>query len=778
MKHSGLNQILTTTLGFPRIGKKRELKKATEAYWNGNLSQEELLKDASAIRKENWETQKNAGIELIPSNDFSFYDQVLDMSCLLGVVPERFEWNGSEVDLDLMFLMARGLGSGRLKGKEDFACEMTKWFDTNYHYIVPEFSSNTNFKISSSKPFDEFNEAKALGIQTIPVLIGPMTYLTLGKVFDKKDSNFNRFTLLDRLIPVYEEILKKFEAEGAEWIQIDEPVFTFDLTDEQKEGAKKAFETLSKATVLKLFVPNYFGEARDNRDVYFNLPVEAVHVDLVRGREELDSVLNEIPEEKILSLGVVDGRNIWENDFEDSLSLINKAKKKLGESRIFVSGSCSLMHSPVTLESEEKLDDELKNWLAFAKEKTAEIVTLAKAAEGLDVTSLLDSNKQAIDSRRSSNRIHNQAVKNRVSNIKPDDSKRNSSFSSREKAQQNHLNLPEFPTTTIGSFPQTKEVRQMRAKLKKGELSQENYDKYIAEKIDKLVKLQEEIGIDVLVHGEFERNDMVEYFGEQLEGFAFTKFGWVQSYGSRYVKPPIIFGDVFRSKPMTVRWSEYAQKQTQKPMKGMLTGPVTILQWSFERNDQTKETTAKQIALALRDEVIDLEKAGISVIQIDEPAFREGLPLRRSDWNAYLKWAAEAFRISVSGVKDETQIHTHMCYSEFNDIIESISELDADVISIETSRSQMELLDAFVSFKYPNQIGPGVWDIHSPRVPAEQEMENLLNKAEEVLPRNYIWVNPDCGLKTRQWEEVIPSLKNMVESAKKLRRKAEVATND
>lgn len=759
--------ITTNNLGYPRIGEKRELKKATEAYWKGELSRDELLQTAKQLRLTHWKTQQSAGIDLIPSNDFSFYDQMLDMSCLLGVIPDRFNFSGETVDLDTMFTIARGK-AGAHSTVETYASEMTKWFDANYHYIVPELKTDAQFRIASTKVFDEFTEAKDAGILTKPVLIGPVTYLILSKSAD--GTEFDRLSLLDSLVPVYDRILKKLADLGAEWIQIDEPVFALDMTDSQRTAAAKAYQALSgQAGKARILVASYFGELRDNRKTFLNLPVDAVHVDAVRAADELDYVLNELPDDKILSVGVVDGRNIWKNDYEHSLALLSAAQKKLGDARIMVAPSCSLIHSPVTLRNEDKLDDELKSWMAFAEEKLSEVATLAKALTGTASTDELQANRQAMDARRSSSRIHNDAVKQRVKDIKDSDANRASEFSKRRKAQQDKLGLPLFPTTTIGSFPQTKEVRSMRAKFRKGELSQAEYDAFIAEQIKDAVAFQEQIGIDMHVHGEFERNDMVEYFGEQLEGYAFTRFGWVQSYGSRYVKPPIIFGDVSRPEPMTVKWSTYAQELTDKPMKGMLSGPITMLQWSFVRNDQPRSETAMQIALALRDEVADLEKAGLAAIQIDEPALREGLPLRKSDWQEYLDWAVKAFGVSAAVVGDATQIHTHMCYCEFNDIIDSIAALDADVISIETSRSNMELLDAFVDFKYPNEIGPGVYDIHSPRVPDKQEMVDLLKKAEKVLPREHIWVNPDCGLKTRGWNEVKPALEYMVAAARELR---------
>jgi 5-methyltetrahydropteroyltriglutamate--homocysteine methyltransferase len=780
--------VTTHILGYPRIGERRELKRATEAYWKREISQAELLASGAEIRRTNWLKQQAAGVDLIPVNDFSFYDQTLDMSCLLGNVPPRFQWKGGQTDVDVAFTIARGTQAGASFVEEDgatpaeeekdcqtgkvstFASEMTKWFDTNYHYIVPEFHAGTKFALSSSKVFDEFADAKALGLNAKPVLVGPVTYLSLGKVQDSRNPGFDPFTLLDQLVGVYEEIIGKLAAQGAQWIQIDEPVFALDLTDTQRAAFRRAYDRLAKAKgSARLLVATYFGGLRDNLDAYLSLPVDALHFDFVRGAEDLDAVLAGFPKDKILSVGIVEGRNVWKNDYEASLAVLRKAEAAVGAERLWIAPSCSLLHAPITLKHETKLDAELKNWLAFADEKLAEVSDLRQLLTGAGAEEALVANRAAAASRKASKRIHNDAVAARLVTVSERDYSRASPFPVRQQLQAEKLRLPEFPTTTIGSFPQTKEIRQARAQWKKGVLSDAEYDRFLKEETARCVAFQDEIGIDMPVHGEFERNDMVEYFGEQLEGFAFTSNGWVQSFGSRYVKPPVIFGDVSRPKPMTVYWSEYAQSLTKRPMKGMLTGPVTILQWSFVRDDQPRSLTTYQIALAIRDEVVDLEAAGIAAIQIDEPAFREGLPLRQSEWAHYLDWAVKAFRLSASGVQDDTQIHTHMCYSEFNDIMPSIAEMDADVITIETSRSNMELLEAFVDFKYPNEIGPGVYDIHSPRVPAKGEMLNLMGKAEAVLPRRNLWVNPDCGLKTRQWPEVVPSLKNMVAAAEALR---------
>ncbi|WP_313368354.1 5-methyltetrahydropteroyltriglutamate--homocysteine S-methyltransferase [Sphingobacterium mizutaii] len=766
--------LLTNNLGYPRVGAFRELKKANEAYWAKKISAEELLQAGLKIRESNWKTQKDAGIELIPSNDFSFYDQVLDLSLTVGAIPARYNSLLNKIDrqynLDLYFAMARGFQEG---GVDVTAMEMTKWFDTNYHYIVPEFVKDQEFKLTSEKFLSEYNEAKQSGIETKPVLIGPITYLLLGK---EKEADFNRIDLIDRLLPVYEEILAKLADAGAKYVQIDEPFLALDIDDATKALYGKVFEKLAAAAKgIKLIVATYFEALGNNEDIAVNLPVHALHLDLVRGENQLDTILSKVPASLTLSLGVVEGRNIWKNDYENSLKKIKQAVDALGKDRVWVAPSSSLLHVPFDLDNEnneESLPAEVKNWLAFAKQKLAEVKDLAVLAEGevdAETQKRFEANKEAAESRRTSPLIHRPEVKNRVSNITDEDAKRTSTFNARKEAQQAKFNLPGFATTTIGSFPQTKDVRKWRADLKKGAISQEEYDKEIAAETERTIRLQEDLDIDVLVHGEFERNDMVEYFGEQLAGYAFTQNGWVQSYGSRCVKPPIIFGDVYRPEDMTVRWSAYAQSLTNRPVKGMLTGPVTILQWSFVRNDQPRSTTTYQIALAILDEVQALEKAGIKIIQIDEPAIREGLPLRKADQQEYLDWAVRAFRVSSSNVDDDTQIHTHMCYSEFNDIIQDIAAMDADVITIETSRSQMELLDAFADFKYPNDIGPGVYDIHSPRVPSTEEMVNLLRKAKAVVPAEQLWVNPDCGLKTRAWPETKAALESMVEAAKILR---------
>jgi 5-methyltetrahydropteroyltriglutamate--homocysteine methyltransferase len=757
--------VVAANLGFPRVGAKRELKKAVEAYWKGESGEQALQLEAKNIRAINWNLQKNAGITEIPSNDFSFYDDKgLDMIALLGAVPARYKHSGGNVSLDTYFAMARGAQS---QGLDVQAMEMTKWFDTNYHYIVPEFESGQSFSISSSKIFDEYLEAKALGIQTRPVILGPVSFLLLGKTHDE---SFNRLDLLPALLPVYSEIFAKLKSLGAQWVQVDEPCLVLDLTPGAVAAYKNTYANLNAAG-LKVLVATYFGALKENLDAIIGANIDALHVDLVRAPEQLDDVLSRAGEKLTISLGVVDGRNIWKNNLANSLQIIEKAVAKLGKDRVQVAPGCSILHSPVDLASEVKLDDELKSWLAFGVQKITEICTISKAAGGdkASVSAIFAENEKAHASRKTSTRIHNDNVKNRASGVTKDMFERKSPYEERAKIQRNELNLPLLPTTTIGSFPQTAEVRSSRAQFKKGDLTEAQYEKFLQEETTRCIRFQEKIGLDVLVHGEFERNDMVEYFGEQLSGFAFSEFGWVQSYGSRCVKPPIIFGDVSRPHPMTVAWSQYSQSQTDLYMKGMLTGPVTILQWSFVRDDQPRSETCKQIALAIRDEVVDLEKAGIKIIQIDEAALREGLPLRRSEWAGYLAWAVDSFKLTASGVSDGTQIHTHMCYSEFNDIIKSIGEMDADVISIETSRSQMELLEAFANFKYPNEIGPGVYDIHSPRVPTQKEMEDLLRLALNNLSPQQLWVNPDCGLKTRGWKEVEPALVSMVKAAKAVR---------
>jgi 5-methyltetrahydropteroyltriglutamate--homocysteine methyltransferase len=755
---------ISSNLGFPRMGVHRELKKALEAHWAGKLDQAGLLEVGKVLKLNHWVLQKQLGVKHIPSNDFSFYDHVLDTAAMLGAVPERYTWRGPQVDLPTYFAMARG--AARKPGQEDVAAmEMTKWFDTNYHYIVAEFTAKQTFSLGSLKPVAEFLEAKAVGIHTRPVLLGPVSFLLLGKA---KEPGFDPLSLLDRILPIYESVLHQLDHVGADWIQLDEPMLALDTRDEACHAFTSAYETLSKvSSSLRILVATYFEDLAANLPTALRLPVAALHVDLVRAPEQLGKILRIIPPGLQLSLGVIDGRNIWKTDLERALNVVEQATAAIGSHRVLIAPSCSLLHTPADLDVEKHMDDELRGWLAFAKQKLEEVVVLERAIqEGRDaILDVLEHHRQAMEARKRSSRIHDPAVKARTISIGDRVTRRRSTYPQRKKLQEQSLKLPLFPTTTIGSFPQTKEVRTVRAEYKAGKRDESSYESFLRTETEKAVRFQEETGLDVLVHGEFERNDMVEYFGEQLAGFAVTEKGWVQSYGSRCVKPPIIYGDVARKKPMTVEWSSFAQSLTLKPMKGMLTGPVTILQWSFVRDDQQRSETCRQIALAIRDEVTDLEAAGIRVIQIDEPALREGLPLLRSQWPTYLAWAVESFRLASSSVRDETQIHTHMCYAEFQDIIDAVAQMDADVISIETSRSQMELLQTFAQYRYPNEIGPGVYDIHSPRIPVVEEMVDLLRKAATVLSPVQVWVNPDCGLKTRRWEEVRPALIAMVEAA-------------
>lgn len=754
--------VLATNLGFPRIGVDRELKKALEGYWKGTASRGDLLKTAKELRLRHWKMQKDAGLDHIPSNDFSLYDHVLDTACLIGCVPKRY---GNGNDLDTYFAMARG-------DAKNPAMEMTKWFDTNYHYIVPELEEGQNFKLSGTKIFDEYEEAREAGITTRPVLLGPISFLMLAK--KRAGADFCRCTLTESIAAVYGEILKKLEGMGVEWVQIDEPCLVLDLERRYRDAYVTAFRVMREsAPNIKILLATYFGGLEDNMELAFRLPVQAVHLDLRRDPDQVRDAVSFVPEGMMLSLGVVDGRNVWRNDLHKSLEFVEFVESHIGKDKIMIGPSSSLLHTPIDISREDTLNQNISDWMAFAKQKLLEIAIIAKEAnEGYDaVAKEMEESDAIVADRKTSAYTGNPSVRNRAAAVTTEMIKRKSPFPARQKAQQDKYRLPSFPTTTIGSFPQTPDIRKARADHKKGAMKDDAYESAMKKEIAHAVKFQEEIDMDVLVHGEAERNDMVEYFGEQMAGFAFTKNGWVQSYGSRCVKPPVIYGDVSRPAPMTVKWSQYAQSLTRRPMKGMLTGPVTILQWSFVRDDQPRSETCKQIALALRDEVSDLEKAGITIIQMDEPAIREGLPLRKDDWAAYLKWAVDCFKLSVCTVADTTQIHTHMCYSDFNDIIESVGAMDADVISIETSRSQMELLDAFAKYKYPNEIGPGVYDIHSPRVPEVKEMTLLLEKAAKVLNPSLLWVNPDCGLKTRGWPETEKALKNMVAAAKEMRTK-------
>ncbi|MGQ0683442.1 5-methyltetrahydropteroyltriglutamate--homocysteine S-methyltransferase [Bradyrhizobium sp.] len=764
-------------LGTPRIGPRRELKFALESFWSGKSSEKALIEAGVGLRAANWARQKKLGVTVIPSNDFSFYDQVLDTSVMVGAIPAIYSWKGGPVPLATYFAMARGAqgdahddscGHAHDHGHGVPAQEMTKWFDTNYHYMVPELKRDQKFTLASRKPIEEYEEARALGYQTRPVLVGPVTYLKLAK---SKDAGFDPISLLDRLVPVYTEVLRELAKRGAEWVQIDEPCLVLDLDAAAQKGLQQAYAAFAKdVPQIKIMVASYFGALGANRDTAFALPVAGLHLDLVRAPKQLDDVTN-LPGERVVSLGVIDGRNIWRADLKKILDRIEPVVAKLGKERVQIAPSCSMLHAPIDLDLETKLDPEIKSWLAFSVQKIEELAALGASLAGgrQSIAPTLKASDAAAAARKTSSRIHDPKVAKRMAAIDDAMRRRTSAFKERANTQHKRFNLPSFPTTTIGSFPQTPEIRKARAAHGKGSLSDAEYNKFLQEETERAVRWQETIGLDVLVHGEFERNDMVQYFGEQLSGFVFTDNAWVQSYGSRYVRPPILFGDVSRPKPMTVAWWQYAASLTKKPMKAMLTGPVTILNWSFVRDDIPRSQACRQIALAIRDEVADLEAAGAGMIQIDEAALREGLPLRLSEWNAYLDWAVESFRICSSGVRDETQIHTHMCYSEFNQIIDAIGAMDADVISIETSRSKMELLDAFKSYHYPNEIGPGVYDIHSPRIPEVGEMTELLKLARQRLTDSQLWINPDCGLKTRKWEEVRPALVNMVAAARELR---------
>lgn len=750
-------------LGLPRIGLHRELKWALERYFKSEISQHDLISVGQQIRRANWLNQINAGHDFLTVGDFSWYDHVLDTSALLGVVPTRFGSHLDEVDLDTYFRMARGRAP---KGADTRASEMTKWFDTNYHYIVPEFNIDQNFKISCQKLFTEIKEAQSLGKPVKPILLGPLSYLWLGKV---KHEQFNKLDLIEKLIDTYQQILLKISNLGVDWLQIDEPILILDLPPEWKATFKTVYQNLVTEN-LQILLATYFGGLEDNAELACQLPTAGLHIDLIRCNQQLETVAALLPKDKILSVGVVNGRNIWRINLEETINSLQPIYANLGD-RLWVASSCSLLHSPVDLNSESSLDPEIKSWLAFAIQKLHEISIISRGLKyGKSVIAdELAINKKALTSRKNSSRIHNLLVKERINHITPEMTKRQHPHHIRKKKQHALLNLPTFPTTTIGSFPQTNEIRNLRRDFKQGKMNHSDYQDHIRKHIAHAIYKQLDLGIDVLVHGEAERNDMVEYFGELLEGFVFTQNGWVQSYGSRCVKPPIIFGDVSRPKPMTTEWISYAQSLTNKPVKGMLTGPITILCWSFVRDDQPRYETAKQIALALRDEVNDLTQAGIRVIQIDEPAFREGLPLRKKYWHDYLEQAVYCFHLSSCVDSDQIQIHTHMCYSEFNDIIQAIADLDADVITIETSRSDMELLEAFVGFNYPNEIGPGVYDIHSPRIPSVDEIVGLIEKATKYIPKDQLWINPDCGLKTRDWSETQLALQNMVTAAKILR---------
>ncbi|MGV7214885.1 5-methyltetrahydropteroyltriglutamate--homocysteine S-methyltransferase [Bradyrhizobium sp. UFLA05-112] len=770
-----LPSLPVATLGMPRIGPRRELKLALEGYWEGKINDRQLLEAAAGLRVANWARQNSLGVTVIPSNDFSLYDQVLDTSVMVGAIPKAYGWEDGPVSLTTYFAMARGSQDQEHDGQAHHghgaaAQEMTKWFDTNYHYMVPEFHKGQTFRLSSRKPIEEYEEAKALGYQTRPVLIGPVTFLKLGK---SADLAFDPISLLDSLVPVYVEVLQELAKRGAEWVQLDEPCLVLDLDETTRSALQRVYRRFAKEVPgIKIMLATYFGAIGDNLATALGLPVAGLHVDLVRAPQQLSQIEPGARADLVISLGIIDGRNVWRADLSALVERFRPVIATFGKDRVQLAPSCSLLHVPIDLELETDLDSDVKSWLAFSVQKIGELATLAKAlaVDGKVVAAAFAESDFAATARRASPKIHDTTVAQRTAAIDAVMRRRNSAFESRAEVQRKRFGLPLFPTTTIGSFPQTAEVRTARAARAKGKLTDAQYEQFLKDETARAVRWQEDIGLDVLVHGEFERNDMVQYFAEQLSGFLFTKHGWVQSYGSRYVRPPILFGDVSRPKAMTVEWWSYAQSLTRKPMKAMLTGPVTILNWSFVRDDIPRSEACRQIALAIRDEVADLEKAGATMIQIDEAALREGLPLRRSDWKAYLDWAVESFRICSSGVADATQIHTHMCYSEFNAIIDGIAAMDADVISIETSRSKMELLDAFTAFKYPNDIGPGVYDIHSPRVPEATEMKDLIALARQRLSDSQLWINPDCGLKTRQWEEVRPALINMVAAARELRK--------
>lgn len=755
---------ITHVLGYPRIGARRELKRATEGYWQGKIDGDELGRVAAGLRARHWQDQRDAGLDWVTVGDFAYYDHVLNVTAMLGAVPPRFGDVTGAVDLDTTFRMARGRAP---TGEPAAACEMTKYFDTNYHYLVPELHEGQRFHLATRQLFDEVAEARAAGHPVKVVLTGPLTWLWLGKA---RSPGLDRLSLLDGVLDVYAEVLERLAAQGVDWVQLDEPALVQDLPAAWQQAYERAYHRLQACSV-KLLVATYFGGLGDNLATALSLPVAGLHIDAVRDPEQLTPVLDRLLPHKVLSLGVIDGRNVWRSDLEALARDLAPVRERLGE-RLWLAPSCSLLHVPVDLELETDLDPELKGWLAFARQKLDEVVVLGRLLDGTAGPAdraAAEAASAALAGRRASKRIHRPEVVARLQQAGPKDRQRACAYPERARQQRQRLDLPLFPTTTIGSFPQTAEIRAARRDLKAGRLSPEAYESRMREEIAYAVARQAALGLDMLVHGEPERNDMVEYFGEQLDGFAFTRAGWVQSYGSRCVKPPVIYGDVSRPGPMTVRWSDYARSLTDRPMKGMLTGPVTVLQWSFVRDDQPRADTCRQIALALRDEVADLEAAGIPAIQIDEPALREGLPLQRRAWAAYLDWAVDCFRLTAAVAKPGTQIHTHMCYSEFNDIIEAIAALDADVITIETSRSDMELLGAFEDFEYPNEIGPGVYDIHSPNTPSVEWMVDLMEKAARRIPVERLWVNPDCGLKTRTWAEVEPALRNLVEAARRLR---------
>lgn len=759
---------MTTTthiLGYPRIGEKRELKFALEKYWRGEIEQAELKQVGATLRHSNWSTQADAGLEYVAVGDFAWYDQVLTTTLLLGHVPKRHR--DGFPDLDTLFKVGRGQSqaSCSCSSSGNAASDMTKWFNTNYHYIVPEFSKDDSFEVSWPQLFEEVNEAVKAGHKVKPVLLGPLSYLYLGK---EVEEGFDRLSLLPRLLTAYQAILAKLAKQGVEWVQIDEPILALELDKPWQDSFKLAYQVIRSD--VKVLLTTYFDSVADTLDKIVELQVDGLHIDLAASPEQLELVVEKLPQDWILSAGIVNGRNVWRADLSSQLARLQPLKDELGD-RLWIASSCSLLHSPVDLELEPALSEEVRSWFAFAKQKVTEVALLGKALDG-DHEAILacETYSAPIQARKNASHVNKPHVQARLNTITESLAQRSAPYAERAAHQNEVLGLPLFPTTTIGSFPQTSEIRVQRSAYRAGKLTESEYQEALKGHIADAVKRQEALDLDVLVHGEAERNDMVEYFAENLAGFQTTKFGWVQSYGSRCVKPAIVVADIEREKPMTVEWSTYAQSLTSKQMKGMLTGPVTILCWTFPREDITRKQIAQQLALALRDEVSDLQDAGINIIQIDEPAIREGLPLKKRDHKAYLEWAVESFKISAASAKPETQIHTHMCYSEFNEIIDSVASLDADVITIETSRSNMELLKAFEEFNYPNEIGPGVYDIHSPNIPSKEWIEGLINKAAEKIPAQRLWVNPDCGLKTRNWQETEASLANMVLAAKALRK--------
>lgn len=751
----------TSIIGYPRIGSLRELKFASEKYFRGEVSVSELQNTAKELRFANLDLQRKSGLDFIPSNDFSFYDNVLDTAFLLNAIPERYRKLGLS-ELDTYFAMARGY-QGEKGDVKAFA--MKKWFNTNYHYLVPEIDDNTNIKLSGNKPFELFSEALENGIKTKPVIIGAYTFLKLARYTENKTA----VDFVDSIISAYIEILKKFNDLSAEWVQFDEPCLVMDMTDKDKDLFVQLYKgILSEKHNVKVLLQTYFGDVRDCYKEICSLDFDGIGLDFVEGKKSLELVkTNGFPAEKTLFAGVVNGKNIWKNNYSNTLSIVSELKKYT--ENIVINTSCSLLHVPYTLKNETKLSESYKKHFAYAEEKLNELAELKKILDSLNPAETDEYKKNSLLFKEPRSGA-NATVQNNISALSDKDFVRLPAFEEREKIQKDAFKLPFIPTTTIGSFPQTADVRIARASFRNGEISEEKYESYIKDKISECVKLQEKIGLDVLVHGEFERNDMVEYFGECLDGYIFTEKAWVQSYGTRCVKPPVVWGDISRAKPMTVKWSVYAQSLTKKPMKGMLTGPVTILNWSFPREDISLKESAYQIALAIREEVLDLEANGIKIIQIDEAALREKLPLRKSDWKCdYLDWAIPAFRLVHSGVKPETQIHTHMCYSEFADIIKEIDDMDADVITFEASRSDLTILDVLKENNFRTEVGPGVYDIHSPRVPSITEIKNALNKMLNKIPADKLWANPDCGLKTRGNAETIPSLENLVRAVEEIR---------